>query len=353
MRKSLSITLWVTAILVMPTLSLAEVKGAGATFPSAVYESWARQYEKLTGVKVNYQATGSGDGLKRAIAREVQFGGSDIALSEAELAKSKLIQLPTLVGGIVPVLNLGNISSNDLRLSGPVLADIMLGNISQWNDKKIVGLNPNLALPNKPIVRVVRADKSGSTEGFTKYLSLVSKTFEERVGVSALPKWPHENTLVSAQGNDGLVKAVASTLGAISYVSYDRVLKSNLVAARLETGDAGNFVAASEDGFKQAVRVSKMQTEGLDTASLLNMPHPMAWPITLTTYVLFDAYPKRASEASEAMQFLYWSQLSGDKLVKNTGFAPLPLRVQAVFSAKFSKIAPQDGVPLQIFPIEK
>ena len=134
----------------------ADVSGAGATFPSAVYESWARQYEKLSGVKVTYQPTGSGDGIKKVSAREVQFGGTDIALTEAELVKNKLIQLPTLVGGIVPVVNLDGIRSNELKLTGFVLAEIMQGNIKKWNDKKVAELNPGLLLPNKVIVRIVR-----------------------------------------------------------------------------------------------------------------------------------------------------------------------------------------------------
>ena len=326
----------------------ADVTGAGATFPSAVYESWAKQYEKQTGVKVNYQPTGSGDGIKKVSAREIQFGGTDIALTAAELAKSKLIQLPTLVGGIVPVINLEGIHSNELKLTGLVLAEIMVGNIAQWNDKRIADLNPGLLLPGKAIVRIVRADKSGSTEGLTKYLSLVSKSFEAQVGVSAQPKWPNEASLFSAQGNDGLVKTLASKPGSISYVSFDRVLKAGLTAVRLHRGNASNFVAASEEGFKQAVRSSRMQSEGADTASLLNLPNSYAWPITLTTFVLFDATPKRAADSAAALRFLYWTQLAGDRLVQDTGFAPLPLRVQAAFSAKFSKVVPQDGGAIQL-----
>lgn len=331
------------------TATWADIKGAGATFPSAVYESWARQYEKTAAVKVSYQPTGSGDGVKRMVAREVQFGGTDVALSDAELSKHKLIQIPTLVGGLVPVVNLGNIGNNELRLTGAVLADIMLGNIGHWNDSRIAKLNPNLTLPSKPIVRVVRSDKSGSTEGFTRYLSMVSSGFASQVGSSLLPKWPKEDSVEAAQGNDGIVKAIASTPGAIGYVSYDRLLKTSLAGVRLETGDGSAFIAASEEGFRQAVRISKMQTEGMESAPLLNLPSPSAWPITLATYIVFDAAPKKASDVSDAMQFLYWTQLAGDKLVKNTGFAPLPLRVQATFSAKFLKIAPQDGNFVKLF----
>jgi len=349
MKKIAISLLFLTLVSVLASTAQAEVKGAGATFPSAVYETWIRAYEKEFGVKVSYQPTGSGDGLKRIIARQVQFGGSDIAMSEADLIKHKLVQIPMLVGGVVPVVNLAGVRSNELRLTGDVLADIMLGNISKWNDPKIAALNPRMPLPAKAIVRVVRADRSGTSEGFTRYLALVSTAFQQRIGASAQPKWINDATLVAAPGNDGVVKALLGTPGAISYVSYDRVLNAGLSGVRLQSGDTSSFVAASEETFRQAVRSSKMQSDGVETASLINLPHANAWPITLTTYVLMDASPRKNTDVNDALQFLYWTQLLGDKLVRNTGFAPLPLRVQATFAGRFSKITPQDRSIVKLF----
>src|SRR5687768_1929073 len=178
----------------------AEIRGAGATFPSAVYKTWAAGYEKAHGAKVSYLATGSGDGIKRIIAREVDFGASDSPLAPAELEKNRLVQFPTAVGGIVPVVHLRGVASNELRLGGDVLADIMRGSITLWNDKRIAALNPGLALPAAAIVRIVRADKSGTTDAFSKYLSAVSGDWSAQVGHGQLVKWP--GTTVAVDGND-------------------------------------------------------------------------------------------------------------------------------------------------------
>jgi phosphate transport system substrate-binding protein len=324
--------------------------GAGATFPSAVYQAWIAKYEASTGKKIVYTPTGSGDGIKKISARQVVFAGSDIALSEAELAKNQLVQLPTLVGGMVPVVNLKGMTANELKLNGELLADIFLGRITQWNDKRIQAANPGKALPALPITRVVRADRSGSTEVFTRYLALMSPTFKAELGESSLPKWPQPgNTLVAAEGNDGIAKAMAANPGAIGYLSYDRVVKLGVASVKLLGGDGSTYVAASEEGFRAAVVASDLYKKNQETASLLNMPGASAWPITMTTYVLFDAQPKTAAAVNEGMQFLYWTQQSGDGLLRNSGFSPLPLAVQARFAIRFARIKPQDGQMVRLF----
>jgi phosphate transport system substrate-binding protein len=321
-----------------------DIQGAGASFPSVIYQAWGQQYEKQSKVKVVYTPTGSGDGVKKIMARVVAFGATDVPLSEADLVKNKLLQLPTMVGGIVPVVNLKGVAANDLRLTGSVLADIFSGKITVWNDKQIAALNPGVNLPALPIVRVVRKDASGSTEALTRYLSLVSAPFKTEVGESNKPNWPAGASALEAyEGNDGVVKEVRKTAGAIGYVSYDRVLKGGLVAVRLRTADGSAFVQAGEESFRAAVKESNLAKNGDESASLLNMPGSAAWPITLATFILIDAEPKTAASVAAAMQFLYWTQLSGDGLLKNTGFTPLPARVQAKFAARFSKVKPQDG----------
>jgi len=323
-----------------------EVHGAGATFPSDVYKSWAAAYEKEHGGKVSYLPTGSGDGVKRIIARQVDFGGSDSPMAAADLEKNKLIQFPTAVGGIVPVVNLRGVGNHQLKLSGELLADIMRGAITQWNDKRIAALNTDLPLPATAIVRVVRAEKSGSTDAFTKYLEAMSAEWKASVGHGQLVKWP--GTPIAAEGNDGIVKAIKETAGAIGYVSYDRATQHKLAGVKLRNR-AGNFVAASEEGFRSAVQESDLDKKGDETASLLDQAGPLSWPITVTTYVIVDAQPKTAESARDALQFLYWTFLKGDALLRSTGFTPLPTAVQARLVPRFQKVKPQDGQPLNFY----
>lgn len=324
----------------------ADIRGAGATFPSVVYKSWAAGFEKEHGSKVLYQPTGSGDGVKRIVAREVQFGATDSPLSPADLAKHQLVQFPMAVGGIVPVVNLRGVGDQRLRLSGEVLADIMRGEITQWSDKRIAALNPDVPLPSMPIARIVRADKSGTTDAFTKYLSAVSPDWSSGVGAGQLVKWP--GAVTAAEGNDGVVAALKATTGAIAYVSYDRVVNERLAGAKLRNR-SGGFVGASEEGFKAAVQQSDLNRIGDETASLLDRPGPLSWPITVTTYILVDAQPKTAAQASESLQFLYWAFLRGDALLRSSGFTPLPTAIQARLIPRFAKIRPQDGRPLNFY----
>lgn len=326
--------------------SATEIKGAGATFPSVVYKTWAAGFERERGAKVSYLATGSGDGVRRIVAREVDFGASDSPLSQSDLDKNRLVQFPTAVGGVVPVVNLRGVGPLQLRLDAQLLADIMRGEITHWNDKRIVALNPEVALPAVPIVRVVRAEKSGTTEAFTKYLSAMSISWKASVGHGQLVKWPGQ--VIAVEGNDGIVKALKETQGAIGYASYDRVIASRLAGVRLRNR-SGQYVAPSEEGFKAAVQESDLNRKGDETASLLDQPGPLTWPITITTYVLIDAQPKTAAGARDALQFLYWTFLRGDALVKSSGLTPLPTAIQARLVPRFQKVRPQDGLPLNFY----
>ena len=349
MRSMHRVLLVVVAALASNGLVQAQIRGAGATFPSAVYQAWGQEYEKVTTKKVVYSPTGSGDGQKKMIARDVDFGGSDIAMSEADLAKNRLLQLPTLVGGMVPVVNLKGVAANALRLDGAVLGDIFLGKVAYWNDKSIAALNPRLALPKLPIVRVVRSDKSGSTEAFTQYLSLQSESFKQAPGRSSLPAWPTEGSAIEkGDGNDGVVKLLKEIPGAISYVSFDRVVQQQLSSVALRNGNKNGFVEASERAFKSAVLASGMYKTGDENTSLMNLPSSDAWPITLTTFVLIDANPPTAAAVQDAVQFLYWTQLSGDRVLKNSGFTPFPSAIQARFAARLVSIRPVDATRVSL-----
>lgn len=318
----------------------AQVKGVGATFPSKVYDRWAKSFAKQTDHAVAYQGTGSGDGIKQITARAVDFGGTDSPLSNEELAKRRLVQMPMLIGGVVPVVNVPGIASNKLLLAPDVLADVMAGKITNWNDPRIAADNPGLALPARQIVRVVRQEKSGTTEGFTRYLSEVSPAFKKDVGIGQLPNWPGE--VVRAEGNDGMVKTLKALPGSIAYVSFDRVIQDDLAAVRLRNA-ADQVVTASEAGFRAAILDSDVARKGDDQASLMNRPAVGAWPITLTSFVLFDAEPADTSRAANTMKFIYWCFMHGDELTRGTGFAPLPVNLQARMATRFAQVKPKDG----------
>lgn len=326
-----------------------QIKGAGASFPSRVYERWTQRFaEQNPGVAVRYAATGSGDGVRQIKARSVHIGGTDNPLTPQQLAENKLVQIPMLVGGLVPVVNVPGVGSNQLVLTGELLADIMQGLIRQWDDPRIVALNAGLKLPALAITRIVREDASGSTEVWTRYLGLSSTRFASAVPASQKPAWP--GSTLAAKGNDGVAALLKDTAGGLTYVSYDRVQKDRLSGVKLRT--LGGFVvAASEDAFRAAILASDVYKKGDDTAGLLGQARSDAWPLTATSYVLLDANPKDMNTADWVARFVYWCFMHGDELTRGTGFAPLPERVQARLSGRLLQIhGPTGQVPRFIAP---
>ena len=327
-----------------------EVRGAGATFPALVYARWAQKFAQANpGVKVTYAPTGSGDGVKQVTARSVQFGGTDVPLSAQKLQDAKLVQIPMLVGGLVPVLNLPGVEGNQLAMDGPLLADIFQGQVTRWDDARIAALNPGVRLPALPIVRLVRQEASGSTETLLRYLGEASARFKAAVPVSGLPAWPAGGPGAqaprAAKGNDGLVTLLRATPGGIAVVSFDRVLRDHLAAVRLKNA-AGKAVVASEAAFRAAILASELHQKGDDTASLLNRPRPDAWPLTATSFVLLDATPKDMVAAEWTARFVHWCFVHGDELTRDTGFAPLPDRVQARLAGRLLQVhGPQGETP--------
>lgn len=316
------------------------VRGAGASFPSLVYSAWSFGYSKEKGHDVRYVSTGSGDGIKQMIERTVDFGATDSPLTDAELKAGRLIQFPTMAGGIVPVVNIRGVTNGTLKLTGSVLAELMSGDIAVWDDARITALNPGLALPKTKVIRIAREDASGSTAILTQYLSQQSPTWASGTGVGRTVKWKGE--VVLAKGNDDLGAAIKATLGAIGYVSYDRVLRDGLVSVSLRN-KAGNFVAPSEAAFQAAVKASSISKSGSLTASLIDMPGSGVWPIVDLTYILLDASPKLADRANASARFFYWAFLKGDSLINGSGFAALPTEVQAAVVRKLGEIKPADG----------
>lgn len=328
-----------------PAAPALELKGAGASFPSKVYRRWGERYAEQTGAaRIRYEPTGSGDGIQQATARTVDFGGTDSPLKPAELADKRLIQVPMLVGGVVPVVKLPGLAPNRLLLSGELLADLMSGRIARWNDARVAALNPSLSLPALPVVPVVRSDRSGTTDGFSRFLARTSERFRTETGAGQLPKWAGAPR--SAQGNDGVASLLAQTEGGLSYLSYDRASAPGMTPVRLLNA-AGRAVAGDEAGFRAAILASDLHRLGDDTADLLLREGDTAWPITLSSFVLLDARPSQAARASAVLSFVYWCFLHGDALTRGTGFAPLPIAVQARVAARLASVRDAQGQPLR------
>lgn len=322
------------------------VVGAGATFPAQIYQQWIEHYRLTRRAEIRYEPTGSGDGIRKISDRKVALAGTDSPLSVQELEKRRLLQVPTVAGAVVPVVNLGRGTERPLQLSADVLADLFSGRIERWSDPRVAALNPGLRLPDWPVRRIVRADKSGTTEAFTRYLALLSPVFATEVGASQLPKWPGQ--VLAAEGNGGVVKLLGSTLGGIAYTSYDRAKKDQLAMASLKNA-AGQWAEASEQSIAEALRASDVHRKGDDMASTLNMPGGGSWPITVVTFLLFDAAPARGDTRSlEALRFIYWAFLQGDRLLRDTGFVPLPTTLQARLATRLGSVRSSDGVPLVV-----
>lgn len=331
--------------LVWAQQKVQEISGAGATFPALVYTSWAFAYSKEQGASVRYAATGSSDGIKQIVERKVDFGASDSPLSTSDLKINKLIQFPTMVGGIVPVVNLPSVPGGSLKLTGPVLADLFSGEIKSWDDSRIAALNPGMRLPALKVVRVVRMEGSGSTETFTSYLATQNPTWKASVGVGKQVKWKEGS--LSVNGNDGVAESVKKTPGAIGYVSFDRVQYHDLATVALRNA-AGQFVLPSESAFQAAIRFAGAGKNDIMAETLINASGADAWPITDITYVLMDAAPKSSAKANASVKFFYWAFLKGDELIQGTGFAPLPPAIQARAVRKIGEIQPEDG-PIKLF----
>lgn len=276
-------TLFVFGLLsISPSLYAIELHGAGATFPSLVYQQWATNYTVRKGIKVDYLAVGSGEGIKRIKAREVDFGGTDMPMTMEELNKNELIQFPTVMGAIIPVINIPGVHIGQLKLDGQTLASIFMGKIHKWNDPRLVTLNPKLPLPNMPIIVVYREDKSGTTFNFTNYLSKASLAWKDSIGEGLAVKWP---VGISAQGNLGVTIKVKETPGSIGYVDYGHAMEHHLDYAKLKNMD-GNFVSPNSESIQAAARGAKWDAGNGFYQILTDAPGKTSWPISATTFIL-------------------------------------------------------------------
>ena len=299
-----------------------DVTGAGASFPAPVYTKWADAYNKSTGVRINYQSVGSGAGIKQIQAKTVDFGASDAPLKDDQLAKDGLVQFPTVIGGVVPVINVKGINPGQLKLSGQVLGDIYLGKVAKWNDPAIAALNPGVALPDAAIAVVRRADGSGTSFLFTNYLSKVNAEWKSKVGEGTAVNWP---TGAGGKGNEGVSAFVTRLPNSIGYVEY-AYAKQNKMTYVLMKNANGAFVSPSDDAFKAAAAGAKWNESFYQV--LTEQPGKDSWPITGATFILMHVAQDKPAQAAASLKFFDWAYAQGDKMADDLDYVPLPASVK-------------------------
>ena len=296
------------------------LSGAGATFPAPLYAKWAEAYKAATGQTLNYQAIGSGGGIKQIEAKTVDFGASDKPLKPEELDKQGLYQFPTVMGGVAPIVNLPGIAPGQIKLTGAVLGDIYMGTIKTWNAPQIAALNPGVALPNLPISVVHRADGSGTSFLFTSYLAGQNPTWSSKVGASDAVNWPAG---IGGKGNEGVAAYVKQISGGIGYVEYAYALQNKLAFSRMKNA-AGNFVQPRDDSFAAAAATADWKSAPDFNVIMTNAPGDAAWPITATTWAIMYKKPKNAAQTRAALDFFKWSFENGKAQAASLDYVPLP-----------------------------
>ena len=319
----------------------AEITGAGASFPAPIYAKWADAYQKETTHKMNYQSIGSGGGIKQITAKTVDFGASDMPLKPDVLEKDGLVQFPTVIGGVVPVLNVAGISAGQMQLTGAVLADIYLGKITMWNDKAIAELNPSLKLPEIAIAVVRRADGSGTSFIFTNYLSKVSPDWKSKVGEGTAVQWP---TGMGGKGNEGVSAFLQRIPNSIGYVEYAYAKQNKLSWAKM-TNAAGNVVSPDDMTFKAAAAGADWSKSAFGEI-LTNQAGKDAWPITGATFILMQKVQDKPLQGAEALKFFDWAFKSGGKVAGELDYVALPDSLVKSIRASWSNIKDASGKPV-------
>jgi phosphate transport system substrate-binding protein len=317
--------------------SAQDVTGAGASFPAPVYAKWADAYNKATGARVNYQSVGSSAGLKQIAAKTVDFGASDAPLKDEELAKSGLIQFPTVIGGVVPVVNIAGIKPGQVRLTGQVLGDIYLGKITKWNDAAVTALNPGVPLPDATISVVRRADGSGTSFNFTNYLSKVNAEWKEKVGEGTAVNWP---TGAGGKGNEGVSAFVQRLPNSIGYVEYAYAKQNKMAHVLLKNKD-GNFVAPDDLTFKAAAAGADWTKTFYQV--LTEQPGKDAWPITAATFIMMHKQQEKPVQAAAALKFFDWAYAKGDQAAAELEYVALPDAVKNLVRKQWAQVKDASG----------
>ena len=333
-RTLLKLSTLVAAMSLSLSALAADITGAGATFPYAVYTKWAEAYKGATGDQVNYQGIGSSGGVKQIKAKTVDFGGTDAPVKEADLDAAGLVQVPTVMGGVTIVINVPGIESGKLKLDGATAADMFRGAITKWNDARIAKLNPGVKLPDMAVTVAHRSDGSGTTFAFSNYMAKQSVAFMRDVGAGNTVNWPVN--AVGGKGNPGVAANVQKIAGTIGYVDIADAMKNKMTFVALKN-KAGNYIVPNQDAVADAAAGANFKVKGM-APDLLDQSHKNAWPITSATYIL--AYEKGADATRQkgVVDFFTWSLNNGQKLAEELGFVPLPANVVKMVEAEMKNI---------------
>ncbi len=313
----------------------AEISGAGASFIFPLVSKWSADYNTATGAKINYQSIGSGGGIAQIKAATVDFGSSDAPLKPEELAAAGLAQFPSVIGGVVPVINVAGIAPGALKLDGPTLGNIFLGKIKTWNDPAIAALNPGVKLPDGKITVVHRSDGSGTTFNFVNYLSKVNPEWKTKVGEGTSVQWPDG---VGGKGNEGVASYVKQIKGSIGYVELAYALQNGMPYAAMQNA-AGNWVQPSAETFAAAAASADWASAKDFNLVITNAPGDQAWPITATNFMLMHKQPKDAQRSKDTLAFFKWAFENGQKQANELHYVPLPAelvtQIEAYWGAEF------------------
>jgi phosphate transport system substrate-binding protein len=319
MKVFLKIALVLAVMLSFTRAQAAEtLNGAGATFPYPVYSAWAFDYNKVTGMKLNYQSIGSGGGVRQITERTIDFGASDDPLKPEQLQKDKLLQFPAVIGGVVPVGNLEGINPGQLKLDPDTLCKIFLGEIKSWNNDSIKKMNPGLKLPQGEITVVYRSDGSGTTAIFTHYLSETCPAWKEKVGAGKAVKFP---VGIGGKGNEGVANYVKRTPNAIGYVEFAYAKQNKLDYTQLKN-KAGNFIVPGFESFEDAAETGDFDAKKDFYLWLTNAPGKNSWPIAGATFILLAK--EKTDSNKKVVQFFDWAFKNGDNKAKELIYVPLP-----------------------------
>lgn len=327
----------VALALVSGAVFAEDVTGAGATFPAPLYAKWASAFNTATNVRINYQSVGSGAGIKQIKAKTVDFGASDMPLKDDELSKDGLVQFPTVIGGVVPVVNVKGIAPGQLKMTGEVLGNIYLGKITKWNDPALVALNPGVSLPDAAIAPVRRADGSGTSFIFTNYLSKVNAEWKTKVGEGTAVNWP---TGAGGKGNEGVSAFVQRLPNSIGYVEYAYAKQNKMSHVALKNA-AGNFVEPDDATFKAAAAGAEWNKSFYQV--LTNQADKNAWPLSGATFILMHKSQDKPAQAASALKFFEWAYVNGDKTAAELEYVPLPASVKDLVRKQWAGITDTAG----------
>jgi len=317
----------------------ADITGAGATFPFPVYSKWAEAYRKESGLGLNYQSIGSGGGVKQILAKTVDFGATDAPLKGPALEKDGLVQFPTVMGGVVTVVNIAGVEPGKLKLTGEIVADIYAGKIAKWSDARIAKLNEGVKLPDANITPVYRSDASGTTNIFTTYLSQVSESWKKEFGAATTVSWPAGQ---GGKGNEGVTATVKQVPNAIGYVE-SAYAKQNKLSHTLLQNKAGKFPQPDDKAFQAAAASADWKSAPGFGISLTNQAGEDAWPITAATFILVYKEPADPAKTADVLKFFDWAYKNGDKLATELDYVPLPDKVVDLIHTEWKEIKGKDG----------